>query len=58
MIGDRFYISWTYMEQCKSNNFCVAAPGSNIVFAGIADEAAGTNEDHVKVDINKLPPTP
>ena len=24
MIGDRFYISWTHMEQRKTNNFCVA----------------------------------
>lgn len=39
-----------------ANNLAVAAPGASIVFAGIADEAAGTNEDNVKVDINKLPP--
>ena len=39
-----------------ANNLAVAAPGTNIVFMGIADEAAGTNEDNVKVDINKLPP--
>jgi predicted RecA/RadA family phage recombinase len=38
------------------NNLAVAAPGANIVFAGLADEAAGTNEDNVKVEINKLPP--
>lgn len=39
-----------------ANNLAVAAPGSNIVYMGLADEAAGTNEDNVKVDINKLPP--
>lgn len=39
-----------------ANNTAVAAPGSNIVFAGIADEAAANGDDHVKTEINTLGP--
>lgn len=39
-----------------ANNLAVDAPGANIVFAGIADEAAGANQDFVNTVINKTPP--
>lgn len=39
-----------------ANNLAVAAPGANIVFAGISDAAATASQDGVYVDINKLPP--
>lgn len=39
-----------------ANNLAVDAPGSGIVFMGIADEAAGTNQDYVIVRINEVPP--
>lgn len=40
----------------KTANLAVAtASNPTTVYAGLADEAAGTNEDHVKTDINKLP---
>lgn len=32
------------------------APGSNRIYAGLADEAAPTTHNDVKCDINKLPP--
>lgn len=39
-----------------ANNLAVDAPGANIIFMGISDEAAGANQDFVCVDINKVPP--
>lgn len=45
--GERVY--WD-----TANNTAVKAPGSNIVFAGIADESAGQYDGDVKTDINKV----
>lgn len=40
----------------KTANLAVAvANNPTTCYAGLADEAAGTNEDNVKTDINKLP---
>ena len=39
-----------------ANNLAVAAPGANIVYLGVAVEAAGANQAWVCVDINVTPP--
>lgn len=38
-----------------STRTAVAALGANVIYIGIADEAAVTGDNHVKVDINKSP---
>lgn len=38
-----------------STRTAVAAAGGSIIFVGISDEAAANGDNHVKVDINKLP---
>lgn len=39
-----------------ANNLATAGPASaTVVYCGIADEAAGTNQDFVCTDINKFP---
>lgn len=39
-----------------TNLTAVAAAGADIIYAGLADEAAVTGDDHVKTEINALDP--